>query len=227
MTLKRIAIPGLVALLGLASSAGAAAFNFATFNEVSGARPFSFTNNTTSASLGYNTTVPVLFDFTNPTGLSTADRPATLTINTNSSNSPATVNGSLLDESINIATTLHITETSTGKNLLTMTFTGDLDGPSAGPNAQITGADNNSSNPRTVTFTSDYLTFTAPGNSYTLSLSSLSPVLSIGPGGFLNSFAADINGSFSGNAVPEPAILSALAVAGASLLRRRRALAGR
>jgi hypothetical protein len=220
MKRKWIAISGLAVLLGMTCSAGAAVYNFATFNETSGSRPFSFTNNTTSASLGYNSNVPVEFDFTTPTGLSTADRAGTLTISTNTSTSPATTNGPLVDELIS-STTLQIIENSTGKNLLTMTFTGTLDGPSGGPSAQITGADTNSN---AVTFSSDYLTFTTPGDSYALSLASITPVLSIGPGGFLNTFVADLSGSFSANAapVPEPTAIGACIVAGTLLVRRRR-----
>jgi hypothetical protein len=102
-----------------------------------------------------------------------------------------------------------------------MTFTGDILGRAGGPNAQLAGADTNG---QTVTFTSDYLNFTPPGNSYALSLAAMNPALSIGPGGFLSSFVADITGQFTGNAtpsVPEPATLGLLALAPFALLRRR------
>lgn len=201
----------------------ATVFNFATFNEVSGTKPFTFLNNGgTSASISYNSGVPVSFNFTTPTGLSTADRAATLTINTNSSFTPAVSSGALLDEAISPAVTLHLTENATGKNLLTLTFTGDLEGPAGGVNAQITGADTNS---RTVAFTSDYLTFTTPGNSFGLSMAAMSTPLAVGPGGFLNSFIADLQGSFAANAtqVPEPGTLGTFAVGAVVLIRRRRA----
>ena len=99
-----------------------------------------------------------------------------------------------------------------------MTFTGDIIGKSGGPNAQLAGADTNG---QIVTFSSDYLSFTPPGNSYALSLAALTPALSIGPGGFLNSFQADITGQFTGNAVPEPVSMGLLALAPLALIRRR------
>jgi hypothetical protein len=197
-----------------------AAYNFADFTDLSGTRPFSFTNNSTSAtiatSVGTSSSIPVTFDFTTPTGLSTAPRAAMLTI-TGSTSTPASNPGGNVDQPITTAT-LSITENSTGKNLLSMTFTGILAGIASSPNAQLSGADTNS---QTVTFTSDYLTFTPPGNSYALSLAAVTPALSIGPGSFLGSFQADITGQFTGNAVPEPVSMGLLALAPLALLRRR------
>jgi len=195
-----------------------AAYNFATFNETAGSRPFSFTNNVVSGTISYTSSVPVYFDFTAPTGLSTADRLATLTISTTTL-TPAATNGGILDQPFSTTGTLAITENGTGKNLLTMTFTGDLIGTANTPDAQLSGSDST----KVVSFTSDYLTFTAPGNSYALSLASVSPVLSVGPGGFLTSFVSDITGSFTGNAVPEPGLVSLLLPLGV-LARRRRAI---
>ena len=168
MSCKHTLLIGLGAVLGMAGSAGAAAFNFATFNEVSGARPFTFTNITTGGTLSYNSSVPVLFDFTAPTGLSTADRPATLTISA-TANSPATLSGGILDQPIAGAVApdvLTIVENSTGKTLLHMAFSGDLIGKNSDVSALLSG---NDALGNTVTFSSDYLTFNAPGNSYDLS----------------------------------------------------------
>jgi hypothetical protein len=52
------------------------------------------------------------------------------------------------------------------------------------------------------------------------------PTLSVGAGGFLNTFAADIDGQFSGRAtaVPEPASIGVLALMALPLLKRRRQL---
>ena len=208
-------------LLCVAGWGKAAAYNFATFNETSGSRPFSVTNNTTSVSLGYATSVPVSFDFTTPTGLSTADRPATLTISTNSSPTPAAISGGLISQPVNPAVTFTFTETATGKNLLTAVVSGLLEGTNNGPTASLSGS---ASLGDTVTFTSDYLTFTTPSsNSALFGLSALSAPLSIGPGGFVNSFLADLNGSFVANAVPEPALVTITVTAGALMIRRRRA----
>ena len=202
--------------LAFAGAARGAPYNFAVFTDLSGTRPFSFTNNGGVSATISTGSIPVTFDFTTPTGLSTAPRAATLTL-TGSSTLPASNPGGNVDQPITSAT-LSITENGTGKNLLSMTFTGILAGIASGPNAQLSGADTNS---QTVTFTSDYLTFTPPGNSYALSLAAVTPALSIGPGGFLGSFQADITGQFTGNAVPEPVSLSLFALAPLALLRRR------
>jgi hypothetical protein len=216
---KRIAAVVLAAVLGLAYSAGASAYNFAVFNETSANKPFSLTNNVTSASLGYSSATPVSFDFTAPTGLSTADRLATLTITTNASATPATTSGGLISEAISPAVTFTFTENSTGKNLLTATISGLLEGTANGPSASLTGA---ASLGDTVTFTSDYLTFNTPGgNSAAMSLSGVNPALSIGAGGFLNSFVADLSGSFVASAVPEPGTIALVLCAGLLTIRRR------
>ena len=212
----------LVAVVLFATSTHAAISNFAVFSDVSGTRPFLFANNATSGSI--SASAPVTFNFTATTGLGTADRPATLTISTTggaSTATPASLVGSNQDQPITALTTLSLIENSTGKNLLTMTFTGDLVGKTGAASAQISGSD---STGNTVNFTSDYLTFTPPGNSYGLSLASMNPTLAIGAGGFLSSFLADIDGQFSGSAaaVPEPAVLGMVAVASLMALRRRR-----
>jgi hypothetical protein len=215
----------LILLIALAAafSGGAArgaSYNFADFIDLSGTRPFDFTNNVTSGTI-LATSVPITFNFTAPTGLPTTNRPATLNISTRggvSASDPAT-GGATDDQPINNPTLLTITENSTGKTLLSMSFTGDILGKDAGPNAQLAGAD---SNGQMVTFSSDDLNFTT-GNSYALSLASMTPALSIGPGGFLSSFVADITGQFSGNAtaVPEPISIGLLALLPLALLRRR------
>ena len=203
--------------LVLAGAAQGAAYNFAVFTDLSGTRPFSFTNNSTNATISTSpSSIPVTFDFTTPTGLSTAPRAATLTI-TGSTSTPASNPGGNVDQPITSAT-LNIIENSTGKNLLSMTFTGILAGIAGSPNAQLSGADTNS---QTVTFSSDYLTFTPPGNSYALSLAAVTPALSVGPGSFLSSFQADITGQFTGNAVPEPVSLALFALVPLALRRRR------
>ena len=202
----------------MGGAASAATYNFATFNGTSGTRPFSFTNNGgTSASI--STSTPVTFNFTTPTGLSTADHNATLTISGPAITTPGTtLSNGLLDQPIGNLQTLSLIEVGTGKNLLTMNFVGELVGR-PGPSAQLSGTDAPGG---AVSFTSDFLTFTQPGNSYTLSLAAINPTLSAGPGGFLSSFNADLTGQFTGNAVPEPGVLGFLGLAVIPMLRRRR-----
>jgi hypothetical protein len=79
----------------------------------------------------------------------------------------------------------------------------------------------------TVTFTSDFLTFSNPGNSYTLLLSSVSPIGSQGAGAFLNSFTASVSGTFAANATaiaptPEPGTSVLLATGWLAIGRLRR-----
>jgi MYXO-CTERM domain-containing protein len=204
--------------------ASAATYNFATFNETLANGPFSFTNNGgTSASI--SASAPVTFNFTAGTGLSTADHNATLTISTSggpSTVTPATtLSNGLVDQPIGNITTLSLIEVGTGKNLLTVNFVGELVGRPGIPSAQISGTDSPGG---VASFTSDFLNFTEPGNSYALSLASINPGLSVGAGGFLSSFTADVGGQFTGNAVavPEPASFFLLGLAGLPLLRRRR-----
>jgi MYXO-CTERM domain-containing protein len=204
-------------LLVMGGTAPAATYNFATFNETSGARPFSFTNNGgISASISAST--PVTFNFTAPTGLSTADHNAILTISGPAITTHTTMSNGIFDQPINNIQTLSLIEVGTGKNLLTMNFVGELVGP-PGPNAQLSGTDSPGG---VASFTSDFLTFTEPGNSYNLSFAAINPTLSGGQGGFLSSFNADLTGQFTGDAIPEPGVLGLLGLAAFPMLRRRR-----
>src|SRR5260221_14690281 len=83
---------GLLACLWAASSALAAPIELGNIHLVNANQPLSFTNNVVSASL-QALGVPVVFNFTAQSGLSTVDRPATLTINPPPSVSPAIVTG--------------------------------------------------------------------------------------------------------------------------------------
>lgn len=203
----------LLASITFASAAQATPFEFANFRLLNADQPFSFTNNGgTSASI-IAVDVPVIFDFTSQSGLSTADHPALLSIS-NATTTPASSLGSILDQPISNATTLTIIDSGTGMNLLTMVFTGDIIGPSSGPNASLLGAE---STGQTVTFSSSFASFTQTANSYNLGLATISPSLSIGPGSFLNSFVANIGGQFTTDSssvfVPEPSSAVLIAIA--------------
>lgn len=93
---------------------------------------------------------------------------------------------------------------NTRRNLLTVTVTtgaprldGNLGANSAGLSASTPGEN--------VTFTSDFLDFsTTTARNFALSFSSVTPPLSLGPGGFLNSFSAAGTGTFA--STPRPII---------------------
>lgn len=209
-----------------AAAVQAAPIQLGNFHLINADQPLSFTNNAgTSGSLSA-LTVPVIFNFTTQSGLSTGDRPAHLTINppgTLPTLTPATVSGGLIDQPIN-PLTFSIIEDSTGKNLLTMTSTGgDLIGASTAVNSSLSGT-------HTGVYTSDYGTFSgSTSESFNFGLATMVPALSVGPGGFLNSFVANVNGQFSVDStgftpVPEPAtvVLFGLGLAGCAVFVRRR-----
>ncbi|MGN6366798.1 MAG: PEP-CTERM sorting domain-containing protein [Phycisphaerae bacterium] len=210
----------------LAASAHAAPIMFGTFTEPSAAQGFTYTNVGGAVST-ISVSTPVDFEFTAPTGLTTIDHAATLTITCPAILTPASTAGFLVvDQPISLAI-LSIIENGTGKNLLTANFTGDITGKLNTHNADLSGDDTAGN---TVTYSSDFLTFAgSPGSSFNLGLATLSPSLSIGPGGFLNSFIANIDGQFSadnvsggGPGTPEPASLATLALGATALLTRRR-----
>jgi hypothetical protein len=230
-----VASLAVVALLA-AAPAHAAPVQFAQFNETTANQPFSFTNNGgTSGTIAYNSATPITFNFTAATGLSTADRTATLSISSllpgPSTFTPAT-GLSVLDQQITQPTVLKITEVggpSPGANLLTLTFTGDIVGRVGGSNASLAGGDNTG---QLVQYTSDFLTFMQPGNSYLLGLSQITPGLSLGAGNFLNSFIANIQGAFTANViagVPAPTSVTmfgtGIIAASVLTLRQRKRLA--
>jgi hypothetical protein len=223
--------PAAVAFLAsmlVGTAARAAPIQFADFHLVNATQPLSFTNNGGVSATLQAISVPVVFNFTTQSGLPTVDHTATLTISPLPTNLPAIVAGTLLDQPFH-SLDLSITESGTGKNLLTMSSTaGDLVGFSGGVTGSVSGMN-------TSVYTSDFGSFNSPASqSYNLGLATLSVPLSVGPGGFLNSFAANVNGQFSVDSggftpkLPEPATaalfgMGALAVAALAASKRRRA----
>jgi hypothetical protein len=209
----------------------AAPFEFADVNLVNANLPFTFTNNGGTSGTISMMSAPVTFNFTTQSGLSTVDHQATLTLQissafppgTPSTFTPASSFGPVLDQPIPNLMTMSIIEDGTGLNLLTMQFTGDLIGRANTPNASLSGADNTG---QAVQFTSSFGSFMQPGNSFLLGLGTITPVFSLGAGGFVNSFSSNMNGQFTANfsPVPEPAaaVLFGLGVAGAAFVRFRR-----
>ncbi|MFO0950512.1 MAG: hypothetical protein U0835_05045 [Isosphaeraceae bacterium] len=121
---------------------------------------------------------------------------------------PSAAAGSLIDQPLNNQTIIRFTGATgtadAGKNLLTMIFTGDIVGFSGSPTASLLGS---KASGQTVIFSSDFINF-APqlGNAYSFSLLNITPALSMGAGGFLNSFVSNIGGQFSSDivVVPQP-----------------------
>jgi hypothetical protein len=214
-----VASLALAVFLTAAPVASADPVQFAAFQNTTG-NPFAFTNNINSATMSAST--QVTFNFTAATGLDTSDRAATLTL-TGATNMSASSAGSILDQPINGPATLNITENSTGRLLLQMDFTGDLVGQNNSPNANLLGF---SDNGNLVLFSSSYLnSFGATGNSYDLSMPTVTPLLSLEPFGFMRSFTSNIDGSFvaSITAVPQPTsvVMFGTGLAATAALARR------
>ena len=219
--------PLVVAALAVGAPASAASVEFADFNAPGLNQPFNFTNNGGTSGTISVSSAPVTFNFTAATGLSTADRQAILTITGTTFTPAIALGGGFLDQRISGPASLSLIEVGTGKNLLSYSFTGDIVGKAGSPNASLSGADTTGD---TVTFTSDFLTFMQPGNSYNLSLAGVSPTLSLGPGSVLNTFAANVNGQFLAMlvAVPAPSSVAMLGtglVAAVVLATQRKRLA--
>jgi len=97
-----------------------------------------------------------------------------------------------------------------GANLLTVDFNGVISGPLMGSTATFEGSTGASN---TVAFTSDFLDFSNVNEmDYAATLSAITPRLTLGTNGSLNSFRASIGGSFSSDpapvlvgTIPEPA----------------------
>ena len=213
-TLVAAALPCAAVLLALTlpdSRAAAAAIEFAEFNLISASQPLTFTNygnDLDESGTLQALNVPVIFNFTAQSGLDTSDRAATMTIN-----APGTrtylhakiLDGGLIEQPISDANTLSIIENGTNKNLLSLSFTGDLVGPLGGSSANLRGAEANGD---LVSFSSDFGSFGASDKSFSLGLAAITSPLAFGDGKFLKSFVANINGNFSSDFtsnVPEPA----------------------
>jgi hypothetical protein len=204
--------------------AQAQSYTFAGFTLNAGA-PLNFTNQTTGGTLSVTLNTQVNFNFTSSTGQSNAPHAATLSLSavTNAGATTGTIGGTTyVDQSLNGSgnvnqDVLKITDNATGKNLLTMTFTGDILGKLGDNQGSITGSTDPAQGGNVVTYSSDYLTFIPSSgvggtgllaNSFALAMTSINPGLTIGAGGFLNSFTSAVTGSFTASTVPEPASIA-------------------
>ncbi|MFO0960023.1 MAG: PEP-CTERM sorting domain-containing protein [Isosphaeraceae bacterium] len=212
-TPRRPLAPALM-LAVLAAFGGAPAhadvYQFATFSPTAESTgPLSFTNaGGVVGSLSYNASVHVRFQFAGATGLGTQDREAIVTLAAGSAAiTPATSFSGQLNQPIGNSSTIRFTGVNgadAGLNLLTLTFTGNLTGGVGASTGSLSG---DTAKGNTVTYSSDYMGFGSQGN-YALDLPSITPTLSIGAGGFLNSFRSNVSGRFTGDVtrvVPEPA----------------------
>lgn len=225
--LMRLRTMGLIAAfaLGLGAPARAGFAQFASFTTASGT-PFNFTNLVTSGVLG-NGANAVNFQFDPATGLSQLGYTATVSFG-GGTNAPATLVGGMIDQPLNLNDTITFTDLNSGKILLSAVFTGDITGASGSlsPTLGSTSAAN------TLVYSSQFLpsSFFSNPSGFTITLPASSG-LSIGPGGFINSFASfTASGQFSTTftlaaaPVPEPSSLAMGGVAGAIglVLARRR-----
>ena len=158
------------------SSALAAPAAFADFTLVTADQPFHFTNNGGTGANIQVSNAAVLFDFTTESGLPTGDHAGFLNITPVggvSTFTPAS-GGTTIVQPIDQAEQLTLTSgtNGTGTNYLTLLFSGRLSGTGGAASANLSGSDGTSD---TVTYTSDFGTFSSTGNSYNLGLSSLSP----------------------------------------------------
>jgi hypothetical protein len=227
----------LAALTACATPAHATGTQFATFTQTTGS-PFAFVVADNNQSATFNASTAVTFNFTAASGLDTSNRAANLSL-TSQTNAPATAmaipgDGTFLDQPMNglgltspVVNTLKITDASS-RNLVTMTFTGDIAGIEGSSNASLSG---DTANGNVVTFTSDFLSFT-PGGSFLIGLPTVNPSLNKGST-FLSNFVTDALGSFSGllnPAVPEPASVTmfgaGMAATAVVAVRRRKRRAG-
>jgi hypothetical protein len=223
----------LAAVLAVAAPAQAAPVEFAKFVFATGS-DFSFTNNGSSATLGTGSVLPtVSFSFTDPLGNTTATFVATIAF-TGGTTTPAGTVGSTVDQPINQTSTIKFTEIgglTPGANLLTVVYTGDLLGQVNTANIGL----QSSSNINTLIYSSDFLPasfFNNPQNFIVNLPTDGSNNITIGPGGFLNSFiASNAQGQFFTSlvtAVPEPTSMvmfgTGIAVTGLLAFRSRKRL---
>lgn len=206
---------GLAATLGATGAQAQNSVTFAQFKEADNSPLglFVFTNNAGGSALTV-TNGAVVFDFLNGiSGAPVGDQAAILNI-VSSVSGIATTSGTAPKVSVDqpLGTGfISFRRISDNKNLLTVSFSGDLKGSINGHGASVNGS---SSVGDTVIFTSDFLNFSqTQSRTLAMSLSGINPALGIDANGYLNSFTADGTGTFSAtpslnaSAVPQPASL--------------------
>lgn len=221
----------------------AQSITFAQFFEQNGTNDFIFTNNFGSSG-SFNTISggsQIVFQYQNISGLPAdlnGPQNATLTLN-GSTTTPAFLSNDRAVQPFDQTVTIQITRNSpassgngTRTNLLTAVILiagptySDLTGDNGGNSAAYTASTPN----QIINYTSDFIDFSAPTvtRNLALSFSSVSPVYSIGAGGFLNSFAAAGTGTFAANPGPlstPPTTSASVDVSGRVMVSKGRGLA--
>jgi hypothetical protein len=212
-----------VCFSSFAAIARAQTTTFAQFLQIPANQDFVFTNNTTS---GTFSTVgggsSILFVYSSIAGLHPelqGGQNARIFITPTTTTIPATLSTGNLTQPLNQTITISIirnTPTSPGvgtgtrTNLLTAVITPNTNNPLLGGadgsnSATFSASTSPTSMDNNVTFTSDFLNFSATtARNLGLSFSSVTPNLSLGAGSFLNSFTAAGTGTFASNPVPTP-----------------------
>ena len=239
-------LPRLATLVVLATSALAAGTAHAqqyTFASFSNAQPgsFLFTPNQAGLTATFNATTTVDVTFYNQNNATTTTyNGATLKL-TSTTTAGAYQDPTVVVQPIDGANNvLTITQAGTGKNLLTVDFTGAIVGfPPTTTSATLAGDASTPSSPDKVVYSSAVYSFsnTDPGkNSYSLALGNILNLIhpgggleqtGAGPNYFVDKFKADATGSFTVTTVPEPStvVLMGLGLASipaATLLRSRK-----
>jgi hypothetical protein len=221
------------ALFCLASSQARAdsVLTFASFFTSSSNPLYTFTNHDDgTGTFISNSNSSIYFLFT-PGAIPVADQILTL---------PTTPIAGTLIRTSNTSTVAVCTPTCTGSNPVTqelgtgsvvfldsnnkvlLGITGSdlfINGTLGGSAASFVGSSASSS----IAFYSDYINFsTATVEDRSISLNAITPSLSIGPGGLLNSFTAQASGNFGVSFTPEPGSGVLLLLGCAGLIARRR-----
>ncbi len=230
-------------LLWSATFLNAQTATFAQFLEVNGSNDFAFSNSGSGAS--FNTISggsAITFVYQNIAGLPPelqGNQAAHIYVYGNT-NTPAFINAGRTVQPLSQTFTIQILRdepSSQGSgmgmrtNLLTATVTSsgsstsDLTGDSGGSAAAYTATTPN----QMVTYTSDFLDFSAPlvERNLALSFSSVNPAFNVGGGGFLTNFTAAGSGTFASNPGPtyNPPTAAPSMVSGRVLNSQRRGVA--